>query len=174
VGSEVIRINRLTPPRIDAPRPRLARADAILPVIVIRKAPARPADHRRRKLPNRFDDVRPDAIDVGDRRVCPNPNPFVDASPKMLGEVPVQLRADSSDRRFVGVDNDPGGGHRMLLYPVPRGAGTNQERHVREDSEQTLHSTIRTRSSANLLPAIQAKTDEVCHHAKKLGVIPRF
>src|SRR5205814_4847279 len=40
--AEAVALDRLAPPQVDRPRPLLSRADAIGPVIVIRKTPAGP------------------------------------------------------------------------------------------------------------------------------------
>src|SRR5204862_3918132 len=47
VGAEVICFNHAAPMQIHAPRPTLARADAIGPVIIVGKTSPRPAQDRR-------------------------------------------------------------------------------------------------------------------------------
>ena len=73
---------------------RLFRADAVLPVILVRKAAARPAQHRDLYLLKRLHHVRAHTVLIRDPGILPDIKPFVNTSAQMLGKMPVDLRID--------------------------------------------------------------------------------
>ena len=71
-------------------------ADAVLPVIFVRKATAGPAENRHFYLLESLDNVPAHAVYVGDRRVLAHINAVVDTSSQMLGKMTVYLGIDVS------------------------------------------------------------------------------
>ena len=74
MGAEVVGLDDAAPMEINTPRPIFARADPILPVIVVGKAPAGPAKNRRPQRLESFDNLGAGAF-VGE------PQTVVDTSP---------------------------------------------------------------------------------------------
>src|SRR5258706_1427522 len=93
---------------VHALRPTLARADAILPVIIIRETSDRPSQNWRPEEFERFDDIGAKAI--------VEPETVIDARPQMLNEMPVDVRIDRADR--LGEQNVQRGRHGLchLLF----------------------------------------------------------
>jgi hypothetical protein len=85
------------------------RAYAVSPVIVIRKTPAGPAEHRNAQRFQPLERLLPIAVDVGDGRVLAYPNAPVNATAEVLGKRTVQQWADRAD---LGRCVD---GHSLLL-----------------------------------------------------------
>src|SRR5262249_35272395 len=102
--AEVVIFSHLSPVRIDHGRAQIAWANPIPPMIFIRKAAARPAKDWHVDLFEGGYYVISDAACIGNRTILANPKAFVNAMPKMLRELAVQIAAD---RVFglVGMDD---------------------------------------------------------------------
>src|SRR5258706_9678364 len=88
---------------VHALRPTLARADAILPVIIIREASARPSQNWRPERFERFDDIGAKAI--------VEPETVIDARPQMLDEMAVDIGVDGGNG--LGEEDVEAGGHEL-------------------------------------------------------------
>ena len=75
LGADVVGFDHFAPVDVDPAGSLVARADAILPVIVIGEAAARPADDRWFHPAQGLDDVGAEAVDVGDGRSSPTQMP---------------------------------------------------------------------------------------------------
>ncbi len=100
VGAEVVVLDDAAPVGVDHRGALLARADAVLPVVLVGEAPARPAQHGCLDPPKRRDHVVADATGVRDRRLGPHPDAFVDAPAEVLGEVAVDVAVDHNAREI--------------------------------------------------------------------------
>src|SRR5438067_597451 len=70
------------------------RSDAIPPMVFVGKASPRPAEYRHMNFAKGLDHVVADPSSVRNRRVFPNPDPFVDTSPQMFSKVAVHILVD--------------------------------------------------------------------------------
>src|SRR6478609_6908031 len=84
-------------PEVGAPRPLIARAGAVAPVVAVGEAAARPADGALRQLLHPVDDGLPDPLSVGDLRAFADPDAVVDDAAEVLGEVAIEIRHDGAD-----------------------------------------------------------------------------
>jgi len=69
-------------------------ADAVAPVIFIRKAAARPAKHGKPHLPKGVHNVAAHTVDIRHGRILADKKPLVNASAEMLREVAVDILID--------------------------------------------------------------------------------
>ena len=69
----------------------LLRSDAVPPVIFVREASARPAQHGQPDLFHRLHHVRPDPFHVRNRAFLSDEDPAVNAVPQVLREMPVNI-----------------------------------------------------------------------------------
>ena len=94
MGSEAIVLHNTAPMGIDHFLSSLLRTDSVLPVILIRKTAARPAQHRHLQLLQCLHHVCSHAIDIGNIRVFSDVNPLIDAASQMLGKMSVNFRCN--------------------------------------------------------------------------------
>jgi len=94
MGPEVVVLGHTPPVHVHDGRTLLAGPDPVRPVVVVRKAPARPAQHGDPDVLEGLHHVRADAPDMGDGRVEAHPDTFVDAPAQVLGKVTVDLGGD--------------------------------------------------------------------------------
>ena len=94
VRPEAVVLHDAAPVGVDHLLAVLLRTDAVLPVILVGEAAARPAQHRNLELLQRLNDVRPHAVHVRDVGVLPDIESLIDASAQVLGEMSVNLRVD--------------------------------------------------------------------------------
>jgi hypothetical protein len=119
VSAELIRFRHTAPVSVHLHRTLRAIADAVPPVVLVGKTPARPPHHRYVQVPERLDDVVAISVGVRNRRLLAHPHAFVDSRAEMLGELTVDVRID--DRaRLIGAN---GHGHVDRLRRA-RGRGT--------------------------------------------------
>src|SRR6185436_12234399 len=104
VRAEMIVLHHAAPVRVDHRRPRLPRADAVAPMVLVGKTAAGPADLRRLDLFQRSDDVVADAAGVRNRRVFAHPDALVDAMAEMLREMAVDVGIDDG-AGLAGLDH---------------------------------------------------------------------
>ncbi|MNN88215.1 hypothetical protein D3C81_2058720 [compost metagenome] len=76
-------------------------------MVLVSKTAARPAQHRDVQSPQCREYVVSNAAGVRNRRILAHPDAFVDTAAEMLGEVPVNMAADRSNR-LIGIDRDFG------------------------------------------------------------------
>ena len=101
------RIRRLDAlPKVCAARTLVGRADAIAPIVTIRKAAPGKADDRGIDLAHLFDQFLADAVHVGNAGVLAHPDAVINDSSQILGKVPIDVRGDRS-QRFVQQDFNP-------------------------------------------------------------------
>ena len=81
-------------PPVDAPRPLLARANAVAPVVCLGKAAARPAHDAGIDLLKAVHKRLAPSAHIFDRAVLAHPQPVVKHAADMLGKVAVYVRAD--------------------------------------------------------------------------------
>ena len=91
MGTEAVVLHDTAPVRVDHLLAVLLRANPVLPVVLIRKASARPAKNRNADLLQRFHHIASHPIYIRNLRVLTDIQTFVDASPQMLGEMPIDL-----------------------------------------------------------------------------------
>ena len=96
VGAEAVVLHHPAPVGVHHPLAPLLRADAVLPVVLVRKASAGPAQHGNLQPFQRLHHIGAHAVLVGDMGVLPHEQPLIDASAQMLGEMSVNLRIDVS------------------------------------------------------------------------------
>lgn len=115
LGAHVVGFDDFAPVDVDAARALGARADAVLPVVIIGEAAAGPADDGGFDAAQGFDDVAAEAAGIGDGRILADPDAVVDAAAEVLGKMPVDVGVDGGDgvRR---VEGDAGGGQGYLLF----------------------------------------------------------
>ena len=94
VRAEGVVLHHAAPVRVDHTLSGFLRADAVLPVILIGKAAARPAQHRHANMPQRLHDVRSHAVYVRNRAVLSDKKAVIDAAAQMLGKMSVQIAVD--------------------------------------------------------------------------------
>jgi hypothetical protein len=70
-------------------------ADSILPMILIGKTAAWPTQDGEVELAQGFDDIGSDPTFVGDAGFSSDPEPVIDATPQVLGKVPIDMFAYS-------------------------------------------------------------------------------
>ena len=85
-------------------------ADTVLPVILLGKAAARPADGGHADLPEGLGHVLSDALFVGDGAVLAHEDAAIDAAAQMFGKMAVDLRTDGGNH-ILCVDQ-----HRNMLH----------------------------------------------------------
>ena len=98
VRAEAIVLHHASPVGVDHALAVFLRADALLPVIFVGKASARPAQHRQTDAFERLHNVRAHAVDIRDGAVLAHKETVVDAAAEMFGEIAVDLRLDDRAR----------------------------------------------------------------------------
>ena len=98
VRAEAIVLHHASPVGVDHALAVFLRADALLPVIFVGKASARPAQHRQTNAFERLHNVRAHAVDIWDGAVLAHKETVVDAAAEMLGEIAIDLRLDDCAR----------------------------------------------------------------------------
>ena len=91
VGAKLIGFHDAAPVVVDHRTTFVARADPVLPVILVSEAPSRPAQDGNGKSLQRRNNIVPQATGVRNFRFLADPNPFVDAASQVLSEVAVEL-----------------------------------------------------------------------------------
>src|SRR5690606_4912728 len=76
---------------VDAHGTLITRPDTVLPVVLVRKAAARPAHDGHLEFLQGLDDVVAIAARVRNRRVLSYPDALVDTAPEVLGELPIEI-----------------------------------------------------------------------------------
>jgi len=109
VRADGIRLFHAAPVGVDLGRALVARADAILPVVFIGEAAARPAYEGHVQLFQRAQHVVAPALGVRNRRIRAHPHAFVDARAQVLGELAVHVLVDHGTG-LGHVDGDIHGG----------------------------------------------------------------
>ena len=94
VRAEAVVLHYAAPVRVHHALAGFLRADAVLPVVFIRKAAARPAQHRHADFLQRLHHVRAHAIDVGDVGVFAHIDAAVNAASEVLREMAVDVLVD--------------------------------------------------------------------------------
>src|SRR5688572_1555835 len=94
MGAEVVVLLDRTPVAVDHRGPVTFGTDAVLPVVFVGEAAARPAEVGDGDLPQRLHDVESDALVVGDGAVVAHIEAAVDTAAQMLGEVAIEVPAD--------------------------------------------------------------------------------
>ena len=139
VGAEAVVLDDASPVDVDPAASRLRGADAVLPVVLVGEAAARPAQVGDLDLAQRLDDVVSNAVSVGDRRCGPDPQPVVDAAAEMLGEVAVDVPADHRTR-LPGADRQRGVPRLLREGDIRDGQQDQQPRQAgRFREDQSLH-----------------------------------
>ena len=108
VGAEGVGLGR-EPGEVEAPGPRLERADAVLPVVAGDEVAAGIAHHRGAELAHQRQHVLAEALRVGGR-VAGLEDAAVDAAAEVLDEGAEQAAVGRADRDLP-VEPDPGGAH---------------------------------------------------------------
>ena len=106
VGAEGVVLRHAAPVGVHHVAALLLRADAVPPVVLIREAAARPAQHRHMDGLHGLHDVRADAVHVGDIAVLPDEDTPVDAVAQVLREIAVDIPGNRPGR-LVPFDIDP-------------------------------------------------------------------
>ena len=91
---EGVVLHHITPVCVDDFFTLFPGSDAVLPMIVVRKAASRPPQYRQLYLPQGFHHITPHALYVPDIRGLSHINSFIDSSAQMLGKLSVQFPAD--------------------------------------------------------------------------------
>jgi hypothetical protein len=107
VRAEVVVLGHAAPVGVDHGGAVLARADAVLPVVLVGEAAPRPTEHRDLDLAQGLDHIVADASRVGDRAVRPDPVPAVDAMAQVFREVPIYVPIDG-DLALIGLNSQLG------------------------------------------------------------------
>ena len=94
MGAKAVILRHTAPVCVDHFLSGFLRPDAVLPVVFVRKAAARPAQHRQLHLAQRCHDIIAHPVCVGYLGILAHIEPLVDAAPEMLREVAVDLRVD--------------------------------------------------------------------------------
>jgi len=68
--------------------------NAIAPIITVGKTTAGKPDDRRLDQPHLLDQVLADSIDMGNRRVFPNPDAVINHAAEIFDEMAVDIRRD--------------------------------------------------------------------------------
>ena len=104
VRAELVVLHHAAPGRVDSLWTLIARADAVLPMILIRETAARPADDGNFNFFQRGDDVIANPARVRNGTVLANPDAIVNATAQVLGKLPVNVPADGV-LALIGVDD---------------------------------------------------------------------
>jgi hypothetical protein len=100
MGSKVIGFDDVSPMNVDRARTLIFGPNPILPVVVIRKAPARPPQIRNLNLTEGGNDIVADAAGIGDGRIFANPEAVINAASQMFRKVPIDMAINAS---FTGI-----------------------------------------------------------------------
>ena len=101
--TEAVIFSNAAPVCIDHLLTAFLGTDAVLPVILVSKASARPTENRDLHLLQSCDHVITHAVCIGNIGILADINPFVNASSQMLGEMTLDLRINVA-KFFVCVD----------------------------------------------------------------------
>ena len=102
--SEAVVLGDAAPVGVDHLLTVLLGTDAVLPVVLVGKTAAGPAQNGDLHLLQGFDDIVPHAAGIGDGRVFSDIYTFVNASAEMLGEMALYLRVYVSFF-LIGIDD---------------------------------------------------------------------
>ena len=91
VGAEMIIFCHFSPVGVDHGRPFVLGADTVFPMILVGKTSPRPPQHRDLDLSEGLHHIVPDAPGIGYGAVLTDPISAIDASPKMLGKMAVDV-----------------------------------------------------------------------------------
>ena len=103
MGSETVVFYDASPVCVDHFWTFLIWSDAVLPVILIGKAAARPSEDRDPKIFQCPSNVIPEAVSIGYRRIFSDPYSAVNAPAQMLGEMSINVLVDDTGRN-ISVD----------------------------------------------------------------------
>jgi hypothetical protein len=93
----MICLDHFSPMDIDPAGSPVARADPILPMIIVGEAAAWPAEHWWFQPAQGFDDIRAEAAYVGEGRIFTDPDAVIDAATEVLDEMTVDIRIDGGE-----------------------------------------------------------------------------
>ena len=94
VRTETVVLHHTAPVGVDHLLARLLRTDAVLPVVLVRKTAARPAQHRDLHFLQRAHHILTHPVHVRNIGIFAHIQPFVDTSAQMLRKMSVDLRVD--------------------------------------------------------------------------------
>jgi len=94
VRAKAVVFGHATPICIDHLGAIRPRADAVLPMIFIRKTTSRPTNRRDLDIFQGSDHIVAYAAGIGNGAVFPHPDTAVNAVPKVFGELPIDVLAD--------------------------------------------------------------------------------
>ena len=92
--SEAVVLHHTAPVGVDHLFAGLFGADTVLPVILVRKAAAGPAQHRDLHLFQRLHHIIAHTVGIGNLGIFPHVQPLIDAPAQMLGEMSLDLGVD--------------------------------------------------------------------------------
>ena len=94
VRAEGVVLHHAAPMRVDHALSVFLGADAVLPVVLVGKAAARPAQHRYANVTQRLHNVRSHAVYVRNRAILSDKKAVIDAAAQMFGKMSVQIAVD--------------------------------------------------------------------------------
>ena len=94
MGSEAVVLQNAAPMGVNHLLALILRPHAVHPVILVRKTPARPAEHRYSDFLKGLHHVRPHTVYVGYAGILFYIKALIDASSQMFGKMSVNLRVD--------------------------------------------------------------------------------
>ena len=117
LSANMIVLDHFAPVDIDPARALVTRANAILPVIIVSEAAARPANDRRFQAAQSLYDICAEATHIRDGRILTDPDAIINAPTEVLGKVPIDIGVDCGDgiRR---VEGDTGRCHSNILVSL--------------------------------------------------------
>ena len=92
--AEGVILHNTAPVRVDHLFACLLGADAVFPVVFIRKTAARPAQHRQLNSFQRFHNIGSHAVYVWNVAVFANINAVINAASEVLGKIAVDIAVD--------------------------------------------------------------------------------
>ena len=111
--SKAVVLHNTTPVCVDHLLSAFLWTDSVLPVILIRKTSARPAQYRNLQLLKSLHNIHAHSVHIRDVRMFPNIDSLIDTPSQMLGKMSVDLRCDRSqlvlliDDQFCHSSNAP-------------------------------------------------------------------
>ena len=163
-----ILVRVLLPPEARARRAIGRRAQAVAPVVGVRKAAAGPAQHRRLHRLHGVDKGLANAARVGDLRIRAHPHAVVDHAAEVLDKVRVDLRRDGGDGlrgNDVDVRIDGRRGLREQPGPAQSERGSGQGGRLKGSATGDIHSPPKIPDAASIsspaAPDTQAERPEM-------------
>ena len=104
VGTETVILNHSSPVCINYLLPCTCRPYPVHPVILVCKTSAGPPEHGNPYLFQCFNHIGSHSVHIFNRRILPYINPFINASSKMFGKMPVYFSVDPAQFP-VGIDH---------------------------------------------------------------------